>query len=272
MPTAMEGDVDGDLQPDLVFLGGDRRADVILNIPSGVVALRAASSLFAVGIGIAPGDQGPSVITVRKEASSYIWGSLDILRGSEKSFATIPSKGQPVLGCYFSNELVPSSLVRLKKTSEVQAFPGSSSKISVKVPSTASKAMCGPALSGDSPIFYVVTSKNRKSVSVSGVTRSGRAFLKSPRVPARFKLTNLALVARDPGLPPSVAILGNQARSQQVYTLSAGNRWSKVAVPLDKTMRILNIGVTRYAGNSYIVAQLFNRRTGIIGYYSAPLM
>jgi hypothetical protein len=101
MPTAMEGDVDGDLQPDLVFLGGDRRADVILNIPSGVVALRAASSLFAVGIGIAPGDQGPSVITVRKEASSYIWGSLDILRGSEKSFATIPSKGQPVLGCYF---------------------------------------------------------------------------------------------------------------------------------------------------------------------------
>ena len=37
--TAAEGDVDGDLQPDLVFRGGNRRADVVLNIPSGVVAL-----------------------------------------------------------------------------------------------------------------------------------------------------------------------------------------------------------------------------------------
>jgi hypothetical protein len=237
-----------------------------------VIGLRASSSLFAVGIGIAPGDRTSSVITVRKEAASYIWGSLDILRGNEKSFATIPSKGQPVLGCYFSNELMPSTLVRLKKTSEVQAFSGSTAKISVKVPQTASKAMCGPAISGDSPIFYVLTSKNRKSVSVSGVTRSGRAFIKSPRVPAQFKLTNLALVARDPGLPPSVAILGSKARIQEVYALSAANRWSKVAVPLDKTLRIRNIGVSRYGGASYIVVQLFNRRTGSIGYYSAPLL
>jgi hypothetical protein len=271
MPTAMEGDVDGDLQPDLVFLSRDRRADVILNISGGLVALRTSSSLFRVGISRAPGDQISSVVTVRKGASSYVWGFLDIVTGSEKSFATIPSKGQPVLGCYFGNELVPSSLVRLNATSEFRAFPGDSSKISVKVPRTASKARCGQALSGDSPIFYVAQNKNRKRVSVSGVTRSGRAVMNSPQVPPRFKLTNLALAVRGPGLAPFVAILGRRARTQEIYSLSVGRRWKNVVVPIDKTLRIRNIGVTSHAGYSHIVVQLLNRRTGELSYYSAPL-
>ena len=271
MPTAMEGDVDGDLQADLVFLSGDRRADVILNIPNGAISLRASSSLFAVGIGKAPGDQTSSVITVRKESSSYVWGSLDIVRGSEKNFATIPLKGRPVLGCYFRNELTPSSLVRMKKNSEIQAFPGDSDKTSIKVPRTASKAICGPALSGDSPIIFAVTSKNRKSVSVSGVTRSGQTVLKSPRAPARFRLKRVALVSQGSEAVPSVVILGRGARTQEIYVLSSQNRWSRIMVPLDKATKILNVGATRYGGASYIVVQLIDRTTGVIGYYSAPL-
>jgi hypothetical protein len=271
MPTAMEGDVDGDLQADLVFLSGDRRADVILNIPNGAISLRASSSLFAVGIGKAPGDQTSSVITVRRESSSYVWGSLDIVRGSEKNFATIPLKGRPVLGCYFRNELTPSSLVRMKKASEFQAFPSYSNKTSIKVPRTASKAMCGPALSGDSPIIFAVTSKNRKSVSVSGVTRLGRTVLKSPRAPVRFRLKKVALVSQGSEALPSVVILGRRARTQEVYVLSSRNRWRRILVPLDKETKILNVGASRYGGASYIVAQLLDRTTGVIGYYTAPL-
>ena len=113
--------------------------------------------------------------------------------------------------------------------------------------------------------------KNRKRFSVSGVTRSGRAVMNSPQFPPRFKLTNLALAVRGPGLPPSVAILGRRARTQEIYSLSAGKRWNKVVVPLDKTVRIANIGVTSHAGDATIVVQLVKRRNGDLSYYSPSL-
>lgn len=271
IPTPVDGDLDGDLVPDLAFVAPNGSADIVLNLPTNGSTINVEGSFLGAGLGIIPGNERTTVVTVKSANRSFEWSSLDVVSGEEEQFAVTEGKGRPILGCYIRDVLAPSNLVQLKRSFVLRSQLLQNLIMLLPIPPTATSARCGPPLGGDSFLYFLNTSRARKTSSILGLGRNGKVRVKTPRLPLRTRSNQIAIIPRGKGVLPTLSALSRVGRKQHVYVLSNGNVWEDLYLPLNSGARIFRIEATRIGSVSYIVLQVIERGAKHATYYTLPL-
>lgn len=250
-------DVDKDLLPDAVFTVRGT-AEVVLNILNTPAKIVFGNRWLASDLGIAPGDDQHTLITVAAVKKSYRWIAKNLMTGATALVGSSTNAGSPVVGCYTANVYTPAVFVRRKGLAwlEVSSSPRPTVlKLSTRVVSV----KCGPPENGTSSLFTLELDPVRKTRHVKGM-QGTRVFLNSPRLSPRFTTISLHILPRESGAPTPM-ILAQQGNKSVIQVLTKSNKWQTLSLPaLPVGSRYTDISGIRYGDSSYVVLQVTNRR------------
>jgi hypothetical protein len=251
-------DVDKDLLPDAVFTVRGT-AEVVLNILNTPAKIVFGNRWLASDLGIAPGDDQHTLITVAAVKKSYRWIAKNLMTGATALVGSSTIAGSPVVGCYTDNVYTPAVLVRRKGLVwlELSTSPRPTvRKLSARVVSM----KCGSPENGTSSLFTLELDPARKTRNVKGM-KGTRVFLNSPRLSPRFTTLSLHLLPRGESGAPTPMILAQQGNKSVIQVLTKDNKWQSLSLPaLPVGSRYTDISGIRYGDSSYVVLQVTNKR------------
>ena len=255
-PTPVGGDINNDKVPDAAFLITGGVGEVVLGLKSTPTKVRIPGRVLGADIGTVKGVFGTSLVTVIKSGKQYAWRYQTGLSVVPKVFKSIPGNGSVVVGCYRNSAYTAAVLVASKTTRTLRLFSGAPDMV-IKLPATASLAVCGAPVSGASAVF-LIERKAGKPTKMSVVMLQGAARLLNKAINTKYALKGLqlALVPRGKDIQPRPMIFGRQGTLRVLQVLAKDNLWKKIAIPSAPAGAVPTaVKGVRIGNSSYIVVQ-----------------
>lgn len=223
----------------------------------------------AADIGYPPGSQQPSVIIAERQEKKMVWSSLDTNSDLATAFATVSSKGKPVIGCYIDNTYSAASFIRSKTSAQVKVYRAAGDYV-LTVPKTTTSARCGPPVSGRSAVYYQIRNPKRNTFKFFAKL-GARQVLATRALNPRLRRPIFGIIPREPLQRSTLWVLARLGRKQKLYVLDRFNKWIQVSgPPVPKGSKITAIVAVQGTTQTFMVFQITNQKRES-SYISVPI-
>ncbi len=251
------GDLDGDGSPDLAFVKPGGEVEVIFNLTKQQNRMSLPFKVMGVDVGVPAIGFSPSLITASKVGNLIQWQSTILDQNRTQVFATVPSEGIPVMGCYLFGQYAPATFLN-KKSSQSLRLRNSTADVAVGLPKGTSLVKCGPPIDGSSVVFALVSDTKKKPVAL--VARTVKKQLWKIKLEPGFQRAAFGAIPLMSTRSFSVWMVAQKGKNLVLQVLGSKRKWTVIPLTfLAPGSKVSSAGAISFIEGTYLVLQITSR-------------